>query len=101
MDDFLIFFLILCASNKISGVFRGTKGCMGVVNGTLLVDFANKTKNPWLLEADFVIQSNDQFHKISERIKEEIGTLDSKRILFDWNEWLKRHVKKMDFHSKM
>jgi len=66
-----------------------------------LVDFANKTKNPWLLEADFVIQSNDQFHKISERIKEEIGTLDSKRILFDWNEWLKRHVKKMDFHSKM
>jgi len=27
---------------KISGVFRGTKGCMGVVNGTLLVDFANK-----------------------------------------------------------
>ncbi|MBI2658486.1 Flp pilus assembly complex ATPase component TadA [Candidatus Woesearchaeota archaeon] len=66
-----------------------------------LVDFANKTSNLGLLEADFVIQSNDQFHKISEKIKDEIGTLDSKRILFDWNEWLKRHVKKMDFHSKM
>mgnify|MGYP001601974121 CR=1 FL=1 len=66
-----------------------------------LVDFANKTNNLSLLEADFVIQSNDQFHKISERIREEIGTLDSKRIFFDWNEWLKRHVKKMDFHSKM
>ena len=66
-----------------------------------LVDFANKTNNLGLLEADFVIQSNDQFHKISERIKDEVGALDSKRILFDWNEWLKRHVKKMDFHSKM
>ena len=66
-----------------------------------LVDFAAKTNSPELLEAEFVIQSNDQFHKISERIKEEIGALDSKRIFFDWNEWLKRHVKKMDFHSKL
>ena len=66
-----------------------------------LVDFAAKNNMPDLLEADFVIQSNDQFHKISERIREDIGTLDSKRIFFDWNEWLKRHVKKMDFHSKM
>jgi len=66
-----------------------------------LVDFANKNNMLELLEADFVIQSNDQFHKISEKIREEIGTLDSKRILFDWNEWLKRHVKKMDFHNKV
>ena len=66
-----------------------------------LVDFAAKVNMPELLEADFVIESNDQFHKISERIREEIGTLDSKRIFFDWNEWLKRHIKKMDFHSKM
>ena len=66
-----------------------------------LVDFAGKTQNMGLLEADFVVQSNDMFHKISERIREEIGSLDSKRIFFDWNEWLKRHVKKMDFHSKL
>jgi len=65
------------------------------------VDFATKNNNLELLEADFVIQSNDQFHKISERIREEVGALDSKRIFFEWNEWLKRHVKKMDFHSKM
>ena len=66
-----------------------------------LLDYANKTNNLALLEADFVIQCNDQFHKISEQIREEIGTLDSKRIFFEWNEWLKRHVKKMDFHSKL
>ncbi len=66
-----------------------------------LVDFSNRTKSPELLEAEFVIQSNDQFHKISEKIQEEVGSLDSKRIFFDWNEWLKRHVKRMDFHSRM
>ncbi|MEK7680452.1 MAG: hypothetical protein AAB348_00140 [Patescibacteria group bacterium] len=27
---------------KITGVFRGAKGCMGVVSGALLIDFANK-----------------------------------------------------------
>jgi hypothetical protein len=66
-----------------------------------LVDFSKKTNNPDLLEAEFVIQSNDQFHKISESVKEEVGSLDSKRIYFEWDEWLKRHVKKMDFHSRM
>jgi len=66
-----------------------------------LLDYANKTNNMSLLEADFVIQSNDKFHKISESIREETGALDSKRIFFDWNEWLKRYVKKMDFHSKL
>ncbi len=66
-----------------------------------LVNFADKTNNPDLLEAEFVIQSNDQFHRISENVREEIGNLDSKRIFFEWNEWLKRHVKKMDFHRRL
>ncbi len=61
-----------------------------------LVNFSQQAKMPELLEAPFVIQSNDQFHKISDKIKEEIGSLDSKRISFEWNEWLKRHVKKQN-----
>ncbi len=60
-----------------------------------LVDFANKNNMPSLLEATFVIQSNDQFHRISDKIKEEVGALDSKRIFFEWNEWLKRATKKI------
>ncbi|MAG91218.1 hypothetical protein CMO83_03975 [Candidatus Woesearchaeota archaeon] len=66
-----------------------------------LVNFASKNKMPELLEADFVIHCNDQFHKISENIKEEVGSLDSKRIFFEWNEWLKRHVKKLGFHKRL
>ena len=66
-----------------------------------LLDYSNKINDPNLLEAEFVIQSNDQFHKISEKIKEETGNLDSKKIFFEWNEWLKHHVKKMDFHKEI
>ena len=59
-----------------------------------LVKFATDQNDLDLLEASFVIQSNDEFHRISDRIKEEVGSLDSKRIFFEWNEWLKRAIKK-------
>jgi archaeal flagellar protein FlaI len=61
-----------------------------------LVDFAVKAKNMDLLEAEFTIQANDEFHRISDIVKTEVGSLDSKRIFFDWNEWLKRTYKKMN-----
>ncbi len=59
-----------------------------------LVEYAKKSKMMDLLEAPFVILSNDYFHRISDKIREEVGFLDSKRIYFEWNEWLKRAVKK-------
>jgi len=59
-----------------------------------IVNFAVKQKDLALLEAPFVIQCNDEFHRISDNVKEEMGALDSKRIFFEWNEWLKRIVKK-------
>ena len=52
-----------------------------------------------LLEAEFVVKVNDEFHRISDEIMQEIGNLDSKRIFFDWNEWLKRSVKKMNMRQ--
>jgi archaeal flagellar protein FlaI len=60
-----------------------------------LVNYAVKAKMLNLLEADFVVESNDEFHKASDAVRQEIGSLDSKRIFFDWNEWLKTKVKKM------
>lgn len=59
-----------------------------------LVDAAEKTKNMNLLEADFVMKSNDTFHNIIDSVKEEVGELDTKRILLEFNHWLKREVKK-------
>tara|TARA_B100000315_G_scaffold258788_1_gene312147 strand:- start:995 stop:2542 length:1548 start_codon:yes stop_codon:yes gene_type:complete len=61
-----------------------------------LLQVAKKAKMLNLLEADFVVQANDEFHKISSSIKEEVGSLDSKRIFFDWNEWLKTNIKKIN-----
>jgi len=59
-----------------------------------IVDMSDKLKDPDLLEAQFCIQCNDQFHRISEKVKEEVGSLDTERIFFEWNEWLKRALKK-------
>lgn len=59
-----------------------------------LVDYAQKAKALELLEAPFVVIANDQFHRISEAVKEEVGALDSKRIFSDWEMWLKREIKK-------
>ncbi len=59
-----------------------------------LVDLAAENKEDGLLEAAFVIRANDEFHKIADRVKERKGKLDSKDILFEYKDWLKREVKK-------
>ena len=67
----------------------------------LLVDLAEQVKNNDLLEAPFVLQCNDQFHRFSDQIKEEIGTLDIKRIYAEYEQWLKRAIKKGNIMKKM
>lgn len=54
-----------------------------------LVDTAHEQKLNHLLEAPFVIAANDAFHKITEEVKEELGSIDSTRILRQWKDWLK------------
>ena len=58
-----------------------------------LVKYALKTKFDWLLESKFTVQSNDIFHQISDQVKEEVGYIDSKRVFFQWDEWIKRAIK--------
>jgi len=62
-----------------------------------LVDYANKSGMLDLMEAKSVIDSNDMFHRISDEIREETGALDAKRIYFEWDEWLKKEIKKRRF----
>ena len=59
-----------------------------------LLKAATRSNTPELLEAEFVVQANDEFHRASEDVKEELGNLDHKRIFFDWREWLKRKTRK-------
>lgn len=58
-----------------------------------IVDFSEISSMKGLLEADFVTMSNDVFHRISDEVKEEVGSLDSKRIFLDWESWLKKEIK--------
>ncbi len=67
----------------------------------LIVEYADKIKKPQLLEAKHVIQCNDQFHRVSDRVKEEIGALDSKRILFEWEQWFKRYIKRNTINGSL
>ncbi|HLD11015.1 MAG TPA: ATPase, T2SS/T4P/T4SS family [Candidatus Nanoarchaeia archaeon] len=59
-----------------------------------IVEYSEKTNIPDLLEAPTTIFMNDEFHRISEKIKEQTGALDSKKIFFDWEESLKRYIKR-------
>ncbi|MBI1969859.1 type II/IV secretion system ATPase subunit [Candidatus Woesearchaeota archaeon] len=58
------------------------------------MEYANKVNNMELLEAPFTMQCNDIFHLLSDKVSQEVGYLDPKRIFFEWEEWLKREVKK-------
>ncbi|MFT4260807.1 MAG: ATPase, T2SS/T4P/T4SS family [Candidatus Woesearchaeota archaeon] len=60
-----------------------------------MVEISKKENNEELLEAEFVIKSNDQFHKISDKVKEETGKIDSDKIYFEWNDWLEKAVKSL------
>jgi type IV secretory pathway ATPase VirB11/archaellum biosynthesis ATPase len=55
----------------------------------LIVKVSDELKESELLEAPFVIRCNDQFHKISDKVREETGILDSEKIFFEYEEWLR------------
>ncbi|MBI4141259.1 Flp pilus assembly complex ATPase component TadA [Candidatus Woesearchaeota archaeon] len=59
-----------------------------------LVDAAKTTNTQSILEAPFVINANDEFHRITEQIQEETGNVDTEKIYRQWKEWLRLAVKK-------
>jgi type IV secretory pathway ATPase VirB11/archaellum biosynthesis ATPase len=62
-------------------------------NFETIVAYSKALNAPEILEAQFIVESNDQFHKMTDKVKEEIGFMDPKRIFFEWNEWLKKAAK--------
>ena len=65
----------------------------GKIKQTLL-DYAVKANNMEMLEAPFVIRCNDRYHRIAQETAKELGALDSEKIFFEWDEWIKREIKK-------
>ncbi|MBI4162153.1 MAG: type II/IV secretion system ATPase subunit [Candidatus Aenigmarchaeota archaeon] len=46
-------------------------------------------KKPYIIEAPGVIESNSQFHLISQQVRDEVGILDNKLIYEHWLQWLR------------
>lgn len=59
-----------------------------------IVESSLKLKMPELLEAQWIIKSNNSFHEISEKIMNEIGVPKGKRVFNEWQEWFKQEIKK-------
>ncbi|HLD15543.1 MAG TPA: type II/IV secretion system ATPase subunit [Candidatus Nanoarchaeia archaeon] len=59
-----------------------------------LVQYSEKAKMLEVLEADFVTMANDVFHRVSDQVQEEVGSQDSKRIFFEWDDIIKKEIKK-------
>ncbi len=55
----------------------------------VMVEMADKLKKPELIEAEWVVRSNSQYHLIAERVRNEIGYSDPERIYHEWFKWFK------------
>ncbi|MBI2136112.1 type II/IV secretion system ATPase subunit [Candidatus Woesearchaeota archaeon] len=65
------------------------------------VNLSKQLNDPDMLEAPFTIKCNDAYHNIIATVKNEIGSMDPKRVFFEWNNWMKREVKKRGTSEKM
>ncbi|MEM2089549.1 MAG: type II/IV secretion system ATPase subunit [Candidatus Pacearchaeota archaeon] len=59
-----------------------------------LVKTSISLKKPELLEAPWVVKCNNAFHEICEKVKEEIGVPKGKRVFKEWEDWLKKELKR-------
>ncbi len=59
-----------------------------------IVNVAEKAGMPELLEATFNVKSNNAFHQISDKVREDVGLPEGKRVFREWQDWLKKEIKK-------
>ncbi len=59
-----------------------------------IVKTSDKLKNPDILEAPWVLKSNNMFHEISDKVRKDIGIPKGKRVFKEWQDWFKKEIKK-------
>lgn len=62
-----------------------------------LVDTAKKINNLDILESEFNMLANHQFHEISDNVIKEIGLPLGDRVFPEWQKWLNKEIKKKGF----
>jgi archaeal flagellar protein FlaI len=58
-----------------------------------IVDIAEKMGKHELMESRFNSLSNTAFHRISDKIREEVGIPLSERVFPEWKEWMLKKIK--------
>ncbi len=59
-----------------------------------LVELAHKSGDHDILEADFVVKSNDMVHLLSDQVSQEIGVIDNDLVFDRWESWVKKEIRK-------
>ena len=47
-----------------------------------------------MLEAPFILKSNNMFHEIADKVTREVGVPEGKRVFSEWKAWLSDEVKR-------
>ena len=58
-----------------------------------IVEIAKKLKREDILEHKFNVLSNTAFHRISDKVREEVGLPISDRVFPEWKNWLLKMIK--------
>ena len=87
---------------SIAGSVKGWAGNWEVVYDNILlrakvkqeiVEIAKKLKREDILEYQFNVLSNTAFHRISDKVREEVGLPISDRVFPEWKNWLLKMIK--------
>ncbi|WEL20009.1 ATPase, T2SS/T4P/T4SS family [Candidatus Nanohalococcus occultus] len=57
-----------------------------------LVERSHEVDNQEIMEADFVVEANQKYHKLANKVSQEYGEQNAERIYARWNEWLERNT---------
>ena len=59
-----------------------------------LLHYAEKESKAYLLEAPFVVLSNDVFHQLSADSQKKYGSINTQKVFLMWEDWLKKELKR-------
>ncbi len=60
-----------------------------------IVDVSKRMNLPQILEAEFIVKSNNAFHQISDKVTKETGLPKGEMVYPEWKRWLDKEVKEM------
>ncbi|OIO40682.1 hypothetical protein AUJ10_02460 [Candidatus Pacearchaeota archaeon CG1_02_31_27] len=60
-----------------------------------LVKYSEAAKIPDLMEARFIVRSNNAFHNISNKVMKDVGIPEGKQVYKEWEEWIKKEIKRL------